>query len=444
MAADGLGRLEQTDDHFYALEARCHGRSGPRRTLANLGRARRDEAAAVGGGSKGARRPRRSSSACATICPGPACSGVAWTARRRSPPRRAGAPRENRPRIWVAAVAAADRACIAWPMAHARYRLAKSMIRDARPAADAEAALVEAHGARCAIRRGPAPGLDQGLARRARVRIPVPERAARVSADAEPVDAAVAGTMTADPPRAAAIDDLGLTRREGQGPLVAAGFHEQANRRDPVHPREHGRRPRLEHPRQARRRDPDGGRRGRRASLASIASRLEQGQVPDDRRSSRTTSHTDHSRSRPRARSTPTWRNPTPSCSRRLAEFSAMTPANSVQKPADSDAGMTGSRSARPTPRRCASAWPRTRFPRLRRCTPGALSTQSARPSPGPAPRPRPARSAGSPAGADDRSGPSRAPRARGSRRRSRCHRRVDLRTAGQSARVIGSTSIGR
>ena len=37
------------------------------------------------------------------------------------------------------------------------------------------------------------------------------------------------------------------------------GLHEPADRRDPVHQREHGRRPRLAHPRQARRRDADRG-----------------------------------------------------------------------------------------------------------------------------------------------------------------------------------------
>ena len=59
-------------------------------------------------------------------------------------------------------------------------------------------------------------------------------------------------------------DPFGLTSRERE--VLAPrrrGLHEPAHRRDAVHQREHGRRPRLAHPRQARRRDPHRGGRGR-------------------------------------------------------------------------------------------------------------------------------------------------------------------------------------
>ena len=65
---------------------------------------------------------------------------------------------------------------------------------------------------------------------------------------------------------AAGGDVSGLTDREREViRLVAAGLVEPADRRHPVHHPQDGERPRLEHPRQARRGEPGGGR-GRRAS----------------------------------------------------------------------------------------------------------------------------------------------------------------------------------
>ena len=157
------------------------------------------------------------------------------------------------------------------------------------------------------------------------------------------------------------------------------------------------------------------------------------------RRSSRTTSRQRPRPSWPIPRWTPTRRNPTDSWSARQAAFSAMTPANSVQNPAASDAGM---RRLEQGPADAATAGLLGHVDAL----PGdaavdlaAPSSCPARSSRGPGRPPRRGRRAGNPAGASGRSGPSRAPRAPAWRRRSRCPRRRSAGPSGQSAAVIGS-----
>ena len=120
---------------------------------------------------------------------------------------------------------ATDRSRVAWPRAYARFRLAEAMLEAGAPRRDSESALSDARAA--ADRLGAAPLRDWivGLARRARVRIPEGDAAgpALEAANTEGI------VETVPLPRAsaetAAVDGLGLTRREQEVlPLIAAGL----------------------------------------------------------------------------------------------------------------------------------------------------------------------------------------------------------------------------
>ena len=129
------------------------------------------------------------------------------------------------PDAWRTAVAAAEQARGAWPLAYARYRLAESLLEARAPRRDAEAALADAHAS--ADRLGAAPLREwvDGLARRARVQIPEPEGATLEVSDQAPDAAGTSDDNASGPPAAAAaLDGFGLTRREREVlPLVAAG-----------------------------------------------------------------------------------------------------------------------------------------------------------------------------------------------------------------------------
>jgi DNA-binding CsgD family transcriptional regulator/tetratricopeptide (TPR) repeat protein len=223
-ASDGLARLAQTDDHFYALElaamsARAHA------DLAGQARARRDEAAATAA-LAGARDATaylervRDEQPATDLFGGRAASMLALATAES---RRAAGSAD--PDAWLAAVEATNHSRVAWLSAYARFRLAESMLEARAPRRDAESALYDARAA--AARLG-APGLRDwidGLARRARVRIPEPD----ASGSTHEIAKTEGIVGTASLPRAitetAAIDGLGLTRREREVlPLVAAGL----------------------------------------------------------------------------------------------------------------------------------------------------------------------------------------------------------------------------
>jgi len=223
-ASDGLARLAQTDDHFYSLElaamsARAHA------DLAGQARARRDEAAATSA-SGGARDATAYLERVRDEQPGTDLFGgrvASMLALATAETRRAAGSAD--PSAWLAAVEATDRSRVAWPSAYARFRLAESILEARAPRRDAEFALSDA---RATADRLGSPALRDwidGLARRARVRIPEKETAGSAhevgesedKVDAVPLPRAVAET-TAD-------DGLGLTRREREVlPLVAAGL----------------------------------------------------------------------------------------------------------------------------------------------------------------------------------------------------------------------------
>ena len=242
------------------------------------------------------------------------------------------------PAAWRAAVEAADGSVSAWRQAYARYRNAEALLPARAPRRDAAAALGEAAARATALGAAPLLGWIEALARRSRIEIPAAQPSPHPRHAAKPA------------PRA---DDHGLTAREREVLRIARrGPYEPAHRRGAVHQREHGRRPRLEHPRQARRDDPDGGRdRGRPARPG----RLRRGLLTSRRDRSGAASAPRRAigrvASRPMPRMTPTRSNPQRSCSARLASFSTMIPARSVQNPAASGAGMSASSNARPTPR---------------------------------------------------------------------------------------------
>jgi DNA-binding CsgD family transcriptional regulator/tetratricopeptide (TPR) repeat protein len=223
-ASDGLARLAQTDDHFYALElaamsARAHA------DLAGQARARRDEAAAASA-LAGARQATayleriRDEQAGTDLFGGRAASMLALATAES---RRAAGSAD--PDVWLAAVQAADHSRIAWSRAYARFRLAEAMLEARAPRRDAESALFDARESAGRLGARALRDWIDGLARRARVRIPEPDAAgsAREVADTEVI--VETGPLRQAVTETAAVDGLGLTRREREVlPLVAAGL----------------------------------------------------------------------------------------------------------------------------------------------------------------------------------------------------------------------------
>jgi DNA-binding CsgD family transcriptional regulator/tetratricopeptide (TPR) repeat protein len=223
-ASDGLARLAQTDDHFYALElaamsARAHA------DLALQARARRDEGTAASAVA-GARDAMAYLEGVRDEQPGTDLYGgraASMLALATAESRRASGAAD--PEAWLAAVQATDRSRVAWPMAYTRFRLAEALLEARTPRRDAETALADAHQA--AERLGATPLRDwiEGLARRARVRIPGPATIASEAATGDDgIASRGAASIPAESPPVAALGDLRLTRREREVlPLVAAG-----------------------------------------------------------------------------------------------------------------------------------------------------------------------------------------------------------------------------
>jgi DNA-binding CsgD family transcriptional regulator len=226
-AAEGLERLAHTDDHYYGIELAATA-ARAEADLANLARARRDEASAAAAEA----RARSASALLERVrdeLPGPEIFGgrlESMSAVAEAESRRAAGSAD--PDAWRAAVEAADRARIAWPMAYTRFRLAESMLEARSPRRAAETALADAHEAARRIGAAPLRGWIEGLARRARMRIPWPDTTAEAGVvatdDGHAVDDGHAGTTPPGSAPVQALDDLGLTRRECEVlPLVAAG-----------------------------------------------------------------------------------------------------------------------------------------------------------------------------------------------------------------------------
>ncbi len=222
IAADALDRLGRTGDHFYVMELAAMA-ARAEADAASLARALRDEAGAARAGA-GARDAAAILERIRAELPGEDAFGgrlesvvaVAHAECRR-------ADGDVAPDAWRVAVDAADRAGIVWPIAYARFRLAESMLEARAPRRDAEAALVAAYTVADGLGAGPLRGWIEGLARRARVRIP--DEASRAG-DSAGESSTVSGTSSASSaPAAGALDGLGLTRRELEVlPLVAAGL----------------------------------------------------------------------------------------------------------------------------------------------------------------------------------------------------------------------------
>jgi DNA-binding CsgD family transcriptional regulator/tetratricopeptide (TPR) repeat protein len=215
-ASEGLGRLSRTQDVYYAIELVATA-TRAEADVAGLARAHRDAAAAEAAVARidapiALLERAREQIPGVEAFGGRLASMIALAAAERA--RAAGTPD---PDAWRAAVAASDRAGIAWPRAYTRFRLAESLLEARAPRRDAEATLAEGRAA--AERLGAAPLLDwiDGLARRARVRLP--EAAALATHAATHASADTDATTTR-----AALDDLGLTPREREVlPLIAAG-----------------------------------------------------------------------------------------------------------------------------------------------------------------------------------------------------------------------------
>ena len=223
-ASDGLARLAQTDDHFYALElttmsARAHA------DLARQARARRDDATASSA-LDAARRATaylervRDGQPGTDLFGGRVASALAVAAGEC---RRAAGAAD--PDVWLAAVQAADRTRVGWPRAYARFRLAEAMLEARAPRREAESALADARAAADHLGAAPLRDWIVGLARRARVTIPEGDAADPAREDAEPERTDRGVPLDAAGAETAAVDGLGLTRREREVlPLIAAGL----------------------------------------------------------------------------------------------------------------------------------------------------------------------------------------------------------------------------
>ncbi len=224
IAAEALDRLGRTGDHFYALELAAVG-ARAEADAARLARALRDDA----GAAHAAGRARSATAILERVQGELRGTGAgafggrldSMTALALAESHRADGA--GQPDAWRAAIDAADRAGNAWPMAYARFRLAESMLEARASRRDAEVALAAAHAAADRLGAAPLRGWIEGLARRARVRIPEAEVSRAIGAVGEVAD--MAETPSASVPAAVpAFDGLGLTRREREVlPLIAAG-----------------------------------------------------------------------------------------------------------------------------------------------------------------------------------------------------------------------------
>ena len=188
VAEEVLDRLADTGDRFYALELAAAA-ARAEADAASLARALRDDA-----GAAGASERARSAAAMLERMQGELAGADAFggrldsmTAIALAESRRAAGSAE--PEAWRAAIEAADRAGSAWTMAYVRFRLAESMLESRASRPDAEAALAEAHAAADRLGAAPLRGWIEGLARRARVRMPEPAAVGAVTAADDGEDA---------------------------------------------------------------------------------------------------------------------------------------------------------------------------------------------------------------------------------------------------------------
>ena len=218
IAADGFERVAATGDYYYALELAATA-ARAEADVSSMARARRDDETA----QAAAARARHATSFLERVgreLPGDEVFGgllASMTALASAESQRADGTAD--PDTWATALVAVDRARIAWPMAYTRFRLAESMLEARSPRPAAEAALADAHSAAEGLGAAPLRGWIEGLARRARVRIPEARPIGLVASAEEPVEAGPQPSVAA-----VALDGLGLTPRELEVlPLIAAG-----------------------------------------------------------------------------------------------------------------------------------------------------------------------------------------------------------------------------
>jgi DNA-binding CsgD family transcriptional regulator/tetratricopeptide (TPR) repeat protein len=221
-ATDGLDRLARTGDHYYAIDLAAMA-ARAQADVAGLARARRDDATALDAAARARTATALIERMRDELPEADAFGGRldSMTALAQAESHRAAGTAS--PDAWGAAVAAADRARVAWPIAYTRFRLVETMLEARAPRPETEIALADAHAAAARLGAAPLREWVEGLARRSR--LPLPERRAsvpdEVPGEALPAVAPRSGrTATTD----AALDELGLTRREREVlPLVAAG-----------------------------------------------------------------------------------------------------------------------------------------------------------------------------------------------------------------------------
>ena len=243
--------------------------------LAVRGPGRRATRPPPSGGRRGTRRdralPRRDRAPDATRRARRSTrSAGGWRSARRSSPGRAGA--DDRGRLAAVRPALAARpapfleAYVLWRAAEAPGRV-RARRPPPRPLREGYAIAAPDRRRACSWRASTASAAGCGSTSRRRV---PRRRAGAASAAGRPVAATPA-------------DPFGLTAREREVlALVAEGYTNRRIADDAVHQREHGRRPRLAHPGQARRRDADrggGGRGQARARSATPRSEAVSGRV---------------------------------------------------------------------------------------------------------------------------------------------------------------------
>jgi DNA-binding CsgD family transcriptional regulator/tetratricopeptide (TPR) repeat protein len=167
-ATTGIERLDRVDDQYYLGDLLTLG-ARAEADVAELSRARRDEAAADQAAAVAARYADRARGYAATRPGRDAFGGrfesdaaiAAAEARRAS-----GTPD---PTAWGDALEALGTTGHAWLKAYARYRLAESLISSRAPRREAEAAVFEALSSAIALSAEPLISWIEALARRARI-----------------------------------------------------------------------------------------------------------------------------------------------------------------------------------------------------------------------------------------------------------------------------------
>jgi DNA-binding CsgD family transcriptional regulator len=167
-AATGIERLDRVDDQYYLGDLLTLG-ARAEADVAELARARRDEAAAERAAAIASTYAERARGYAATR-PGRDAFGGRFesdAALAAAEARRAS--RNADPDAWRGALDALGTTGQSWFIAYSRYRFAEALISSRAPRREAEAALVAAFASATALSAAPLAGWIETLARRARI-----------------------------------------------------------------------------------------------------------------------------------------------------------------------------------------------------------------------------------------------------------------------------------